>query len=167
MADLETGAIGGVREAIAQLGRQLEVRDDVVRLDEKMKGVATREEMNDADFRTERNVGVIIDRSATALQQYVRDRVNESSLKTENSLQLLEKHLKEHQTNTTASAVASALAPVLAQLQSFVPPQQSSSQSERGGRVHPFISVGGGGVGGMTLMYLILAFLGMVPRPGG
>jgi len=147
------------------LGERLDVRDEVVRQGERMKQLATREEMNEADFRTERNVGVIIDRSAQALQGYVRDRVNESSLKTENSLQLLEKHLKEHQTSTTASAVAAAIAPLLAQLQSLAAPVPPVPQPERG-RVHPFISVGGGGVGGMTLMYLILAFLGMVPRPG-
>ena len=165
MAETDKGALDGIRDLLARFVDQMQTREEVVRLDERMKQVATREEVNNGDFRTLQEVSTMFDRSSAATQQYVRDRVEESSLKTQNALQGMERHILEKVEAGINKAAAAAAAATIAAMPPIQPPMPGQGEQYR--RMNPIVPwVGGPGIGGLVV-YLILAFFGWAPRPGG
>jgi hypothetical protein len=161
MADSESGPLDGMREVFSRILERMDTRETVVRLDERVKQTATREEMNAADSRTLEAVSSMFDRSTAASQTYVREQIAGSNQATKSLLLEFEKHLFERFDGVIARvADAAAKAAVAA-----MPAPQREDNDRR--NMHPVIPwVGGPGIGGL-LVYLILAFLGYAPRPGG
>lgn len=161
MAESEGGPLDGMREIFARILDRLDTRDTVVRLDERVKQTATREEMNAADNRTLEAVSTMFDRSTAASQTYVREQIAGSNQATKNLLLEFEKHLFERFDSViTRVADTAAKAAVAA-----MPPPPAPQTNVR--IMHPAIPwLGGPGLGGL-IVYLLLAFFGYAPRPGG
>lgn len=137
------------------LADRLDVRDEVIRHGEKLKQTATREEVNAGDFRVLKDVSDMLDRSTQSHNQYVRERVRESALETKNSMQEMEGRL-----TTAISQLGSSIASLAVPTS---PPPATSSQNDR--RFHPAAGLSVGAVSGASILYLVLAFLNVVPRP--
>ena len=134
------------------LGDRLDVRDEVIRQSERLKQTATREEVNAGDFRVLKDVSDMLDRSTQAHNQYVRERVRESALETKNTMQEMEGRL-----TTAISQLGSSIASITVQ-----PPPPVPTHDKR---LHPAAGVSVGAVSGASILYLVLAFLNIVPRP--
>lgn len=137
------------------LGERLDVRDEVIRHGERLKGTATREEMNAGDFRVLKDVSDMLDRSTQAHNQYVRERVRESALETKNAMQEME------------GRITTALGALNTNIAALAPPAPAPAPDtgRRGGLGHPAVGWTGGAGLGATILYLVLAFLNLVPRP--
>lgn len=135
------------------LGERLDVRDEVIRHGERLRQTATREEMNAGDFRVLKDVSDMLDRSTQAHNQYVRERVRESALETKNTMQEMEGRL-----TSAISSLGSSIA-------ALATPQQPAPTHEKGRGMHPLLPATGGFGTGVAVLYLILAFFNIVPRP--
>jgi hypothetical protein len=160
MADTESSPLDGMREVFSRILERMDTRETVIRLDERIGRTATREEMNAADTRTLEAVSSMFERSTAANQTYVREQIAGSNQTTKNLLLEFEKHLFERVDGVMARVAETAAKAAIAAM-----PQPAPQPT---GRVmHPMIPwLGGPGLGGL-LVYLLLAFFGYAPRPGG
>lgn len=115
------------------------VREQLVLLMERLGQKASREEMNSADFRVLQEFSGLMERSMNSAREYVRDRVNESALKTENRLNDLERNIMDRITE-----------------------EQSRGHGRRGG-FHPSVAYGGGGGLIASVILAALYLLGVIP----
>lgn len=154
----EPNAFVGVRELLSRIDQRLDVGEKVARMDERVTQKATREEMNAGDFRVLKDVSDMLDRVTSSNNQYVRERVNESSLKTENAMQAMESRLVDKFEAAITRAAAAAVA-------AMATAQPQTAQQGGDKRIHPALPFTGGLGGGAFILYMVLAFFNVVPRP--
>lgn len=129
-----------------------DIRTLVVRLQERMKHVASREEVGNSYNRIFQEVSTIFERTNSVQREYVRDRIRESALETKAAIGDSEKHLKG-EIQSLAASVAGLTVAISSMTQ----------QPDKRGW-HPAATYGVGGAGvGTGLLGLLLYLLGVFP----